>query len=466
MMNVVPADPETKMRDKFQPGAFIGTIFVAGGILDGAVVYHGVSGCNAMAQHFRGDLVPNGGYVPVIPTGFLETETIMGGASKLERTLKALAFGEPKPLMSQRPSCVWICLSDAPAVGGDDIEGVAKRMTEKTGLKILPVDNPGFKGGVVRGAELALLKILDEVVEPSAAPKAGINLIAPFLLGSANWPFDIDYLVELLEAADVKVNLVLSRNLTFADLKRFSQAEANYLLTYEEMPDFVRRSAEIGVPTWEEPLPLPYGVGNTEEWYLALAERFGDVEKARQRLLREMGEVQRTLHRNYNFSWMASFLSDKYAAVCGPAPFAAAITRYLFHDLNIRVKVVGLWSETPQGIQQAEAVLEPLSDCLDFTVLEDPTYYQLGEAVREANVDFVIGSMQDKPLFKGMGFAHLNLAGFYYFNNYNFVPWPLAGVKGSLRLFSEVCRVAEDAFYETRAWKELAFTPARNGPED
>jgi nitrogenase molybdenum-iron protein alpha/beta subunit len=463
MMNVVSVDPETKMRDKFQPGAFIGTVFVAGGILDGAVVYHGVSGCNAMAQHFRGDLVPNGGYVPVIPSGFLETETIMGGAGKLERTLRAIAFGEPRPLMSRRPSCVWICLSDAPAVGGDDIEGVAKRMAEETGLTILPVDNPGFKGGVVLGAELALTRVLDEVVEPSDAPKAGINLVAPFLMGSANWPFDIDYLVELLEAADVKVNLVLSRNITFGDLKRFSRAEANYLLTYDEMPDFVRKSEAVGVPTWDALLPLPFGMGNTEEWYLALADRFGSVEKAKQRLVQEMGEVQRVLHRNYNFSWMASFLSDKYAAVCGPAPFAAAMTRYLFHDLNVRVRVVGLWSESEQGIRKAETVLQPLSDCLDFTVLEDPTYHQLGEAVREANVDFVVGSMQDKPLFRGLGFAHVNLAGFYYFNNYNFVPWPLAGVKGSLRLFSEVSRVVEDAFYETEAWRKLAFTPARDG---
>ena len=460
MMTVVSIDPETTMRDKFQPGAFVGTVLFAGGVLDSVVVYHGISGCNAMAQHLRGDQIPNGGYVPVIPTGFLETETIMGGASKLERTLRTIATGKPKRLVGKPPSCVWICLSDAPAVGGDDIDGVAKRMSAETGLTILPVDNPGYKGGVARGTELALTKLLDEVVKPADGPQAGINLVAPFLMGSANWPFDIDYLVELLEAADVKVNLVLSRNLAFSDLKRFSSAEANYLLTYDEMPDFVRKSEAIGVPTWDEPLPLPYGVGNTEEWYLALAKRFGNVEKAKARLVSEMADVQRLLARNYNFSWMASFVSDKYAAVCGPAPFAAALTRYLFHDLNIRVKVVGLWSETAQGIEKAKALLEPLSDSLDFTVLEDPSYYQLGEAVKKANVDFVIGSMQDKPLFKGLGFAHLNLAGFYYFNNYNFVPWPLAGVKGSLRLFSEVCRVVEDAFYETEAWKKLAFTHA------
>ena len=278
-------------------------------------------------------------------------------------------------------------------------------------------------------------------------------------MGSANWPFDIDHIVELLEAAGVTVNLVLSRNLKFSDLQRFSSAEANLLLTYDEMPDFERKSEALGVPTLTDDLVLPYGIGNTEEWLLHLAGRFGNPESAKRYLVEQMADVKKILHRNYNFSWMASFLSDKYVAVCGYAPFAAAIARYLFHDLNIRVKVVGLWSETEPGLQKAQRVLEPLGDYLDFTVLENPTYFQLGQAVKDAAVDFVIGSMQDKPLFKGLGVAHLNLGGFYYFNNYNFVPWPLVGVKGSLRLFSEICKVVDEAFYESEAWKKLALVP-------
>lgn len=456
MMEVVPLASDTKMRDQFQPGAFVGSIFITSGILDTVNVYHGVSGCNAMAQHFRGDLVPNGGYVPVVATGFLETEAIMGGAAKLERTLRNIVDGK---LGKKPPRCIWISMSDCPAVGGEDIEGVARGIAAEAGMKIVAIENGGFKGGVARGAELALCKILDEVVEPYNGKREGINLIAPFLMGSANWPFDIDHMAELLQAAGVKVNLVLSRNLSFADLQRFPAAEANLLLTYDEMPDFQKRSDALGVPTITDDPVLPYGIGNSETWLLHLAERFGDAEKAQRYLVEAMGEVKKILYRNYNFSWMASFLSDKYAAVCGYAPFAVAMTRYLFHDLNIRVKVVGLWSETEAGLKKGVSMLEPLGDSLDFTVLENPTYFQLGEAVKAANVDFVIGSMQDKPLFKGLGAAHLNLAGFYYFNNYNFVPWPLVGVKGSLRLFSELSRVVEDAFYETEAWKKLNFVP-------
>jgi nitrogenase molybdenum-iron protein alpha/beta subunit len=457
MMEILSPTNETKMRDQFQPGAFIGTIFITSGIRDTVNVYHGVSGCHAMAQHFRGDLLPNGSYVPVVGTGFLETEAIMGGAAKLEKTLRAVA--EANGIVKEPPQCIWISMSDCPAVGGEDIEGVARGVTADSGIKIVAIENAGFKGGLVRGAELALCKILDEVVEPYDGKREGVNLIAPFLMGSANWPFDIDHMVEMLEAAGVKVNLVLSRNLTFPDLQRFPAAEANLLLTYDELPDFERKSEAHGVPTLSDDLVMPYGIGNTEEWLLNLAGRFGDAEKAKRYLVDEMGKVKKIVHRNYNFSWLTSFLSDKYAAVCGYAPFAVAMTRYLFHDLNIRVKVVGLWTETEAGIKKAVRILEPLGESLDFTVLENPTYFQLGEAVKEANVDFVIGSIQDKPLFRGFGIAHLNLSGFYYFNNYNFVPWPLVGVKGSLRLFSELSKVVEDAFYETEAWKKLNFVP-------
>ena len=49
MMEVLSPNKETKMRDQFQPGAFVGSIFITSGILDTANVYHGVSGCHAMA---------------------------------------------------------------------------------------------------------------------------------------------------------------------------------------------------------------------------------------------------------------------------------------------------------------------------------------------------------------------------------------------------------------------------------
>ena len=42
MMEVLSPTKDTKMRDQFQPGAFIGSIFITSGIQDTVNVYHGV----------------------------------------------------------------------------------------------------------------------------------------------------------------------------------------------------------------------------------------------------------------------------------------------------------------------------------------------------------------------------------------------------------------------------------------
>lgn len=458
MMKIIPMDMDLKMRDKVQPGAFAGTVLLTNAILNTAMVYHGVAGCNILSTHLRSDLIPHGTYTPIVPTGVHEAEVVFGGGDKLEGLLRDVARGRT-PAVRKVPDCVWVTISDATAIAADDIKGISRTVSEETGVKIIPIDAPGYKGGPARGAELALCAILDAVVEPYDGPKEGINIIGPFLMGSANWPFDIDWMLDMLAAADVKVNLVLSRNIKFADLQKFSRAEANYLLTYEDMPEFKERSNKLGVVTWEEDVVLPYGVANTEEWYLKIARRFGNLAKAKGRLKQEMNELQGVLRQNYNFSWMASLLSEKYAAVCGTAPFAAAISRYLYFDLNIRVKVVGLWGETEKGIQAATKLLEPIADQIDVVVMEDPTHYELGQQIKEADPDFVIGSIQDKSLFGGLGFPHLNLAGYYFYNNYNFIPWPCSGIRGNLRLFSEMCRLAQDSFWETEAWKKLAYQP-------
>lgn len=456
MMKVIPAPSETKMREKIQPGAFVGSTLITNAIRDTAMIFHGVSCCNTMQIHFRGDLIPNGVYIPVTATGIHEAEIVFGARDKLKSLLDDVASGK---VFKTKPQCIWVTVGDGPSIGADDVKGISRLVFEESGVPVIYLEAPGYRGGASKGAELALCAILDELVKPHDGPKEGINIIAPFLMGSANWPFDIDWMLKLLEAADVKVNLVLSRNIQFSDLPKFSRAEANYLLTYEEMPEFVERSNALGVETWSEPLVLPYGVANTEEWYLSIAKRFGNVEKAKEQMRREMEEVRGVLYQNYNFSWMAGLLSEKRAAVCGLAPFATAIARYLFYDLNIRPRVVGIWGETEQSFKTAEKLLEPIGEYIDLVVLEDPTYYELGQEVKKADVDFVISSIQDKPLFEGLGIPHLCLSGYYFFNNFNFVPWPLAGIKGTLRLFSEMCNLAEKAFYETEAWKKLAYKP-------
>jgi len=352
---------------------------------------------------------------------------------------------------------VWITVSDATALIDDDVRGISDIVAGETGACIVFIEAPGYKGGVARGADLALAAIVDNFAPEPAAEREGINILAPFLMGSKNWPYDVDEMVRLLRGVGVPVNLVLSRNTPFADLPRFPRARAAYFPSYEEMPETEARLARLGLEVCGRELPLPLGLANTEEWLLSLAERYGDPDRAKEQMAQDMARVQRVLANNYNFSWMASLLSGKAAAVCGFAPFAASLARFLFYDLDIRVRLVALYAETRPGLEGAERLLEPVAQDIDMLVLENPSFHQAATAAQEAKVDFVVGSIQDKPLFEGVGLAHINLGPFYFFNQFNFVPWPYAGIRGVLNLFSEMSRVAQDAFFEREAWRAQAY---------
>lgn len=440
--------------DRIQPGAFIGSTLVAGGVPNTIIVYHGVSGCNIMATHYRADLIPDGCYVPIVATGITESDSIHGGNEKLLRTLRDAILGSKR-----KPELVWVFTSDATSIVGDDIQGVSKKVEEEMGIKIIPIDNPGFKGGHIKGADLALASIYDQIVEANGAAKGGMNLVCPYFMGSKNWPNDIEEMVRLLEAADVKVNMILTRNTPLSKLKRAGDARLNYMLCPEEMPDFERRASMLGQTIWGGSLVLPLGLANTEEWYLAVAAESGDVDKAKAQMERDMERVDRIMKNNYNFSWMAGILAGKRAGVIGFAPFAAALARYLFYDLNVRPAVIALWAETPSALKAAEKLLEPLEEYLDFEVLENPSYYFFGKKLQDEKVDFAIGANQDKSLCEGMGVPHLSLGGFYFYNQFNFVPWPYFGVLGTLNLFSEMSRLVENAFYEKRMWEAYAYKP-------
>ncbi len=446
-------EPVAEYKDRLQPGAFGGGILTATGVADSLVIYHGICGCNIMAVHLRSDQIPDGTFVPIVATGLQEGDTIHGGNEKLVRTMRDALAGSPKAL-----GLVWVFTSDATSIVGDDIQGAASLLEGETGVPVLAVDNPGFIGGFARGAELALCAMADRFATP-AGEREGVNLVAPFLMGSKNWPNDVAEIERLLKAAGVKVNLVLTHNTPSSDLKNLARAEANLMLTSEAMPDLEPKMEELGVPLWGGELPLPLGLANTEEWYLGVAERWGDLEKAKRQLEADMDRVKRILRFNYNSSWMMNLLSGKRGGVLGYAPFAASFARFLFHDLNVRPKVVGLLAETDEALKAAEALLEPLADFLDFEVMENPTPLHYGRKIEELKLDFSIGMDQDKSLVEGLGIAHRSLGGFYFYNNYNFVPWPYMGVRGVLNLLSEMSELARDAFFERAMWKEYSFRP-------
>ncbi|MEI7473932.1 MAG: nitrogenase component 1 [bacterium] len=449
---------KNNFKDLMQPGSFIGATLTASGIKNAIIIFHGIAGCNIEAIHFRSDQIPGGHYVPIIPTGLNQTDCLYGGYEKLITTLRDTLNSSIK--RGRPPEVVFIFTSDATSIIGDDIERAANVIEAETSIKTIAIDCPGFAGGTAHGCDITAEAIFEKFLYENNSElkdKNGINIVFPYLMGSKNWVNDHDEIVRLLEACDVKVNTVLSRNLKIKELDKFFNSKANYNPSSENIPSLEKYSETYDIKTINNSIPLPIGIANTEEWLVYMAKNYGNFEKAKEILKQDADFINSQLRYNYNFSWISTLMHGKYCSILAHANFAASLARCLYWDFGIITKVIGIVAETQQAIDNALELLEPLKEFFDMEILINPTYHEYGQMMTSKNVDFSIGAIQDKPLSLGLKVPHLSLGGYYFYNQYNFIPYPNMGIRGVLGIITELSRVLEDAFYLKDMLSEYSY---------
>lgn len=454
MIQIIKSPVEYQERHEL--GAPIGATESAAGIRGCFAILHGVVGCTMAANHIRSSgPVVAGNFMPVVETVLGPSETVQG---KNEDLIIRWGRWQAKK-MGGKAKLGWIFTTCASSIIEDDLHVAATQLENELGIPFIGVDTASFLGGFNRGAEITWCAVLDRFGTDSTE-KQGINILGPQLMGSKNWPNDIVEIERLLKAADVKVNHTLFHNISVEQLPEISRAKANYMLALEDFSEFEEKASDLGMETWGQDLVLPVGIHNTEEWYLTIARKFGDEKKAKAQLKKDMDTVKSILQFNYNATWSQLGLFGKHVGIIGYAPFAAALARSLFYDFNMRPVVVALLAETPKGIERGEKLLEPMGAFLDFEILENPSLHQYGEALKKARVDFAIGMRQDRAYTESLNIPHLNMTGVYYFNQFNFLPWPYFGVLGSLYLLSELWSVVDRAVLsQPDVWRMHAYHP-------
>lgn len=443
----------TAIQDKFELGVLDGFVLAATSVRDSVVVYHGPRGCSMTLEHIRGDNCPDGCNVPIVSTSVEEGEVIHGDSGKMKAALRKGADVAQKRGLR----FAWFVDNCATSMIADDMDGVAGSVAEEAGIPIIVADTPRFLGGPCRGGQMASALFLEQFASPTTK-NGSLNLLGPHFMGSKSWPWDVREMLRLLQAAEVPVNTTLTFLNTVEDGEGFGRAQAAYPLFNEDVsPELAGQLDRLGVETWGSDLPLPIGITNTEEWYIALAERFGNVEKAKEQLHADMERVKSRLRGDYNASWVFHDISSKQVGIYGTAPFATALARSLYYDFNAVPRVVALIAETEGAFQRSLNLLADMGKYVDVEVLQNPTYFEYGNALKRASVDFAIGQAQDHILVEGLDIPQISLGGLGFMNNYSFVPWPQYGILGTLQLLSELARALEAHKYEKEGWKALSF---------
>lgn len=448
-------DDELAFYERYELCKNPGAIMAAAGVRKALINFAGAGGCDTLARNVRTDQSVDASYAKICSWTHSQDDVVFGtGGAKIQGALE-YELDRAKPGAFDIGFIVAAC---APSMVGDDIEGIAHGLQEKYGIPMIACDGAGFRGSYVDGADDIYAQLIGKIAK-EAAPEAGrVNLVGPHLVGSKNWKNDLEEIKRLLQALGLTINCVLTNDTPLSDIQGFFRAEASIMLSFEELPRFKKACAGRSTRIIGQELLPPYGSVNTEQWLQAIAGELG-VEKGKVDSL--LGEdyrrVARILSGNYNSSWVLQGLLNRYAAILAPASFGAALARSLLYDFHIFPKVVALYYTSPEAFERAKKCLGELEG--DITVLGNPNRLDVADLAMQKNVDFALGQRSDRQMFESIGITHLPLAFPYYFNQFCFIPWPYAGIRGTLNLVSELATLFNELTHEKGKWRYYPYSP-------
>ncbi|MFN6562594.1 MAG: nitrogenase component 1 [Nostoc sp. ChiSLP01] len=247
-------------------------------ITDAAHIVHGPSGCAvSILGNYRS--LPSGSMLHKIrfTTDIDESDIIFGGAKKLYAGILQLQ-------RRYKPAAIFVYSTCITALIGDDIEGICKDVTEKTGIPTIPVHCPGFIGSQNFGSRVAGEALLKHVIgtrEPDVTTPLDINLIGDYNIAGAIWNF-----LPLLEKLGIRVLSKITSDALYKEVCYAHYAKLNVVLSSALINIAKKMEKRYGIPYIEESI---YGIEQINHCLRNIAANFGhpDLLERTEKLIAE-----------------------------------------------------------------------------------------------------------------------------------------------------------------------------------
>ncbi|MBC1221038.1 nitrogenase iron-molybdenum cofactor biosynthesis protein NifE [Nostoc sp. UCD121] len=235
-------------------------------ITDAAHVVHGPSGCAASIWGSHSSLSSGSMLYKIrFSSDIDENDIIFGGAKKLYKGILELQ-------RRYKPAAVFVYSTCITALIGDDIEGVCKDATEKTGIPTIPVHCPGFIGNQNLGNRVAGEAMLSHVIgtaEPDTTTPYDINLIGEYNIAGAIWN-----ILPLLEKLGIRVLAKITGDAIYKEVCYAHRAKLNVILSSKALINVAKRmEKQYGIPYIEESM---YGIEQINQYLRNIAAKLGN----------------------------------------------------------------------------------------------------------------------------------------------------------------------------------------------
>lgn len=355
-------------------------------------------------------------------SNMLEKEVVFGGINKLRSTIK----GATEIIDADAYFVLTGCTA---GIIGDDIASVTDEFNAK-GVKVYPIDTPGFAGDSNLGYEVVWNTFIDKVIQPAREKKSNlVNIFGVVPYHDPFWAGTLEEIDRILSKLGLEVNTFFTKHQGIDVVEHSSEAALNIIINpWLFKGPAAKFEEKFGVPSIRFPF-FPIGATDTSRFIREVAAALNLDTKLVDRVIAE--------EEDYVYSYLAQAigqLSWKRFAVAGDASSAIAITRYLANDYSFSPVLVVI-TEPIFRPEDKERIIKNISE-LEYArapkIVFASDQWEINQAIRNEpeEISLLVGSTNEKEVALEKGIQYLN--GTFPMNERLVFNRTYAGYRGSL----------------------------------
>ena len=406
---------EGVIYDPTQDCKLVGAARALGGVKDAVTIVHGRPGCHCGVLLLRA-LGSNQNDIRIVSSGLRAQDMVYGAEGRLTESIR-LSYNYFKPALIAVLNC------SAPAIMGDDVEGVVHAMKDEIAAEIFSLSTGGYEGPAWLGYEETLAELTRFMVRSETeTEKDKINLVG-FKQDDFKAYSDFLEIQRMLNGQGIAVNTVLT-NSRFAELKNAPDASLNVVLGGDGL-----ESAKIMQEKFDTPYvvaPYPFGLNNSIE-FLDCVTTGLNKETNHDFISAEKEKIKERVERIFLF---LQGIYDTSVAVVGDGGRAFDFARFLSDELGLYVKVLAVTSRNHVSADKTKC------DYVESLLME-PDRLEMNEEIRKKGVEMIFGSSMEKKLAYELG-APLVRVFYPIIDEVSVSDAPYAGFRGVPQLTEKV----------------------------
>jgi nitrogenase molybdenum-cofactor synthesis protein NifE len=371
--------------------AFDGAMIVLQPIANTAHIVHGPIACCGNSWEGRGTVSSAGTLHRMgFTTDINEIDIVYGSEEKLFRAIVATHE-------RIRPKAIFVYATCVSGLIGEDIEAVCKKAASATGVRVIPVNAPGFVGPKNLGNRIAGEALLDHVIGTggtSFTTDTDINLI-----GEYNIAGDLSLVEPVLNRAGMRVLARMTGNASFEEITCAHRAKLNVVVCSRALINVAREmERKYGIPYVEISF---FGKTEMSKALRKMSSALGIkspefYENVQAIISSEENKLARKLE---NYKHLKGKKAVLYTGGVKSWSFISALM-----DLGIEIVAVGTKKST---FEDEEKMKEILGD--DAPLYEDVTPKNLKKLMKDRNADILVAGGRNQYLAIKEGFPFVDV---------------------------------------------------------